>query len=210
MTYLFAFLTTIRPFSLTLHLLSVAVGFGGTTVADLLLMKFLKDGRISPKEHEVMAFLTGVIYPAFFVIALSGLLLYLPEYERFNASPAFAFKMLVTLILFVNGFLLHTVMSPNMMLMFNAQENPQEVWVFKLLRKLAFAMGAVSIISWYTAFLVAMLKKQLLFSFATWMSIYVIVVLVGIGVSQVVERKVERLLKEADPPCTLPPPGPLF
>lgn len=174
---------------LTLHLAAVAVGMGGATVADMLFFMFLKDFRISRKEAEVLRRLSDVIVAALGVLFLSGVALYLSDPARFAASPAFLSKAAIVLVLIVNGLLMHKLVAPHMV-RFSFRGAPKDRSKMRRLRALSFAMGAVSFVSWYSVFLIAMLKQYLPAAAGVphILSVYGLAVLVGVLCSQLVHR----------------------
>lgn len=135
----------------------MSLGLGGATVADLLFFRFLTDFRISRKEHEVLRLLASAVAIGLLAIIVTGFLLYLPNMERLNESPAFQFKIVIVLILACNGLLLHEIVAPRLIrLSFSGKKSKA-----RTLRHVAFALGAVSFVSWYTVFFISVLKSLL-------------------------------------------------
>lgn len=177
------FLESHQTIFLTIHVLSMAIGLGGATVSDLLFFKFLKDYRVSKKEEEVLHLLKDVILTAMFIITLSGLALYLPQASTLNESPLFLVKMAISFILIANGIALHVFIAPHLIhLNLRQSECMGRAW-----HRLAFALGAISICSWYSVFLIAMLKEALPFGFSTVFSAYLGLLLLAIACSQLAE-----------------------
>jgi hypothetical protein len=172
-----------RVLILTVHVLFMAIGVGGATVSDILFFRFLKDYRISQKEVEVLHVLKSVIMTVMMIIVFSGIALYLPSAERLAASPMFRVKTIASAILVLNGIGLHMLVAPRL-IRFNLRgSNLQRRW-----RKLAFALGSISITSWYSVFLIAMLKAELPWGFNTMLAGYSAVLLSAVAVSQVMEH----------------------
>lgn len=149
-----------KPF-LTLHILGVIVGMGGATIADILFFNFLKDFRISKKEAEVMQLLSHIITAALLLMYLSGTALYLSDMPRFNASAPFVSKLLIIIVVTINGILMHKYISPHMVHLSFLQRTFHPDHMIHRLRSMAFAMGAVSFVSWYSIFFIAMLKSYI-------------------------------------------------
>jgi len=182
------FLADYRLAFLTLHILSMAIGLGGATVSDLLFFKFLKDYRVSKKEEEVLHLLKDVILTVMLIIALSGLALYLPEASRLNASPMFLVKVIATVILIINGIALHVYIAPHL-IHFNLRKKER---LGRKWHRLAFALGAISVCSWYSVFLIAMLKSALPFGFSTMLTGYLLLLITSILISQLVEYSLTK------------------
>jgi len=177
---------------LTAHILGVCIGLGGATIADILFFRFLKDFRISKKEADVMRTLSHVILGALIVILLSGAALYLADTEKYNASPAFLAKMSIVIVLTVNGFFLHEYISPKLVRLSFAKHHrltPQ----LRVLRHIAFALGAVSASSWYFTFFLAMLKSLLIdITMIQILSAYLFIVLGAVSSSQILEHRLHH------------------
>jgi uncharacterized membrane protein len=175
---------------LTLHVLGVCVGLGGATITDVLFFKFLKDFRISNKEADVMRTLSHVIIGALVLILLSGMALYAGDMAKYNMSHPFIAKMIIVLVLTINGMVLHEYVSPKLVrLSFAAHHHPTPK--LRALRHLAFALGAVSATSWYFTFFLAMLKTLLPDGILAYqiLTFYAAAVFLGVSVSQFIEHR---------------------
>lgn len=179
---------------LALHLLGVAIGLGGATIADSLFFRFLRDLRISLREAEVLQWIARMVTAALLVIFLTGAGLYLGDPLRFQESPAFVFKMLVVVVLTVNGLLLHAFVSPKLVkITFLPSLHAAREGMLRI-RRVAFAMGAVSVVSWYTVFFVSMLKTLLPESVTLPMLLggYVAMIAIAVFCSRMVESALHK------------------
>lgn len=177
------FLSDYKLIFLTLHILSMAIGLGGATISDILFFKFLRDYRVSKKEEEVLHIMKDIILAAIFIIALSGFALYVPRAEELNASPMFLVKAVATGVVIANGIALHLFIAPYLIhLNLRRQEKMTRGW-----QRLAFALGAVSVCSWYTAFFIAMLKEAMPFSFSFMLTLYLCLLFTAVATSQILE-----------------------
>ena len=161
----------------TIHILGVALGLGTATITDVFFFRFLKDFKISRMESGVMRTLTLVIWFALVILVASGTVLYLQDMERLNQSSKFLTKMIVVGVIIINGIVLNLFISPRL----------TKISSDKYTRRIAFALGAISITSWYSAFLLGMFRAVPL-SFAVLVSIYCALSLLAIVASQVMER----------------------
>lgn len=161
MTPTIAFFAEYQRIFLTFHILSVVVGMGGATVADILFFSFLKDFRISKKETEVLGLLSNVIMAAMLLLYVTGICLFLSDMPRFSSSPAFFSKTVIVAVLTINGILMHSYVAPRMIHISFLKKEFGAKHVIHRLRAVAFAMGAVSFSSWYFVFFLSMLKRLL-------------------------------------------------
>lgn len=174
-----------------LHLIGFALGIGGATIADILFLRFLRDFVISRKEADILRTISQLLWVALAVLVLSGIGLYLPEAARLNESSKFLVKMTVVGVLVVNAAWLNLYLSPRLVtLSFGRKTHPGGDNVPRL-RRIAFALGALSITSWYTAFVLGLLESVPL-NYWSLLGVYVGIVLVGVISSQVLLAWLER------------------
>src|SRR3989338_1412986 len=175
-----------RAVILILHLIAAAIGLGTATITDVFFFKFLKDFKISELEASVLNALSQVIWFALALIILTGIGLYLPASERLLDSSKFLVKMIVVAIMVVNGAFLNLLISPKLVHISFCESHEHQSGELRKLRKLAFALGAISITSWYSAFILGALHK-LSFSFPELLSVYLALVAVAVIGSQITE-----------------------
>ena len=174
------------------HVLCVAIGLGGATITDVLFFKFLRDFKISNFESKVMDSLSVVIWTALGGIVLTGLLLLLSSPEYYLASSKFLAKMSIVAVLICNGVVLNIFIAPKMTKIFSrVGKGSAEIQSF---RKWAFACGAVSMVSWYSAFLLGSFQGLNL-AYDVFIALYVLVLCGALLSSQLVERFFVKQLK---------------
>src|SRR3989344_2423105 len=176
-----------HDFIVIFHVLGVALGLGGATIADIFFFKFLKDFRISEWEAETMHTLSQIIWFALALLILTGLALYLPEAEELNRSAKFLVKMIVVAVIIVNGAFLNLLVAPKLVKISFHERHRHEAGELHHIRRIAFALGAVSIVSWYSAFFLGMLRK-LPIEFSSLLLIYFFILGGAIIGSQFMER----------------------
>lgn len=169
------------------HIFGVTLGLGGATISDIFFFKFLKDFRISKEEAGVLRVFSQIIWFALAVIVLSGLGLYLSHMEELNQSPKFLVKMLIVGVVIINGALLNLLISPKLIKISFAEKYDRQAGGLRRLRRLAFALGAVSFISWYFAFVLGMLHS-LSVNFWPLLSVYLLFLTAALIISQLTER----------------------
>lgn len=169
------------------HLVGAALGLATATIADIFFFRFLKDLRISKFEASILKNLSEIIWVALGILIISGVALYIPHADELNASPKFWTKMIIVLVIIINGVLLNLVVSPKLIKIsfggdHSHKDDPHN------LQKLAFALGAISITSWYSAFILGALPK-LPIPFFYLITAYLGLLAIAIYVSQIMERK---------------------
>src|SRR3989338_3120849 len=169
------------------HFLGVALGLGAATITDIFFFKFLKDFRISEWEAEVMRTLSQIIWFALALLVLTGLGLYLPVAEELNQSAKFLVKMVVVAVIIINGAFLNLLVAPKLVKISFGEKHRHATGELHHIRKIAFALGAISIVSWYSAFILGMLRT-LPIEFSSLLLIYLFILGGAIIGSQFMER----------------------
>lgn len=175
------------------HVFFMAIGVGGATVTDVLFLKFLRNNNMSRQELIVMDTLSQVIWAALVGILVTGLVIFLPQASDLLENSKFLAKMSVVGVLIVNGVLLNVKIAPKMHLIFSVNKDLNPVWLQRT-RRLAFALGAISIVSWYSAFLLGSLRSIEL-SYFQLISIYISLLVFGLVGSQISERLFAKQLR---------------
>ncbi len=178
---------------LTLHLFAMVLGLGGATYSDILLVKFLKDFKISQKEAEVIHTMSQVILIGIVLAFLSGAMLFLPKATELLQTPKFIAKNIAFAIIVINGFFLHRIVLPKL-LDFSFHKEKYLIKKIIHLRHAGFIMGAISATSWYMVFFMGSFKNIPL-SLTELLGIYFSVMLIGIGTALGIERKIKQNAK---------------
>lgn len=187
-------LDSVRPVITILHLVGIAVGLGGATVTDVFFFKFLKDRRISHEEAAILHTISQVIWFALALIVLSGAGLYLSDMEYYNQSSKFMMKMLVVSVLILNGAFLNLKITPHLVhISFGDDPRKTPEQELQRERRIAFALGAVSFVSWYSALILGALRSVPL-SLPILALVYAGLLVVAIAGSQVMERRLGKQL----------------
>lgn len=183
MSSLIEFAREYYEFFLLAHIIAMAAGLGAANVTDVLFLRFLKDLKITKEEAGTLSTLSRVIWVALAFIIVSGLALYAPQAARLNQNPAFLVKMIAFAVVIVNGISLNLLIAPRLEQIFsgNALQLIPRYW-----RRLAFASGAISISSWYTAVVMGG-YRSMPYDFLTILLTYVVVLAIAVIVSQAAE-----------------------
>jgi uncharacterized membrane protein len=178
---LFALLSAQRMWWVIAHNIGFILGLGGATITDLCFFRFLKDNTISKEEKGAMDLLSNIIWVGLAILIVSGIALYLPEQARLDVSSKFLLKVIVVSVVVVNGILLNMLVAPRLREL--SLENTPSARHF---RKIAFALGGISIFSWYTAFLLGSFRS-ISVSFLLGLCIYAGALLTVVIASQLYE-----------------------
>lgn len=185
------YLPAARPYLLGVHLFGLALGLGAASLADFFFFRFLRDLRISHFEAEVLRHISEVIWFGLALLVLSGTGLLLADPVRLLASDKFLVKSIVVLIIIGNGAFLNLYIAPKLMHISFGDPHRHHRGELRVDRKIAFALGSVSFVSWYTAFVLGLLPRSPL-PFWSLLGVYVVIVCCAVTGSQLVERRIAR------------------
>ncbi len=143
---------------LTVHLIGLAIGLGGATLGDLLVLRSLV--RREPHPTALLHDLSLAIWIGLAILTASGLALFADDPGPLLRNNGFIAKLVVVGVLMLNGLLLH-----------------RQLPVFKLSGGTLLA-GAISSVSWYGALVLAMFKTTLHLELADYLGLYVAAVIV--------------------------------
>lgn len=177
-----------RQYHLTIHFLGFIVGLGGTLIVDTMFSHFMRNFSISARESVIMHLISQMIILGLFLLILSGVALYLIDYKAFTENSRFIIKMIVVVVIIVNGGVLNLYLTPKMKDI-SIKEDQQK---HSTLIKISFALGAISIVSWLSAFLLAMLKDLFDLPLSYLLSGYFILLIFAIVISQFAKVFYER------------------
>ena len=181
-----SFAQNYHPFIVGAHLFGVVLGFGGALIGDTLFFKFLRDLRIEEKEVGVLKIMSKIVWVGLFIIVLSGVFLFLSNIDRYSQSVKFLTKMIVVGIIVLNGLVLNLVVTPRLTSINFGESKASGI------RSLAFACGAVSATSWWTAFILGLMGRSP-WPFHILFSIYLFILAGAILGSQVLEKLISSV-----------------
>lgn len=161
----------LKDITVFIHALSAGIGLGVILVVDYLFFKFLKDKKIDQHEKEILDYLSDFIWLVLGLIIVSGFFIYFSDMEKYHTLIKFQFKMIVVLVLIINGFLMNLFISPKLI-----QLDLISLPSYK--EKAVVIMGTISLISWFLAFVLGRIK-QLDFSLITLTVIYSLILIIS-------------------------------
>jgi len=154
LTEMFEMLSEHRTVWIIIHNIGFILGVGTATVSDILFFRFLRDYKITEQEKGTLETLSSIVWAGLAVLFISGLMLYLPAQERLLESSKFLLKLVVVGVITINGIALNLYVSPRLRQLSFDGSKPATHY-----RRIAFALGGISIISWYTAFVLGSLRR---------------------------------------------------
>ncbi len=165
------------------HVTSVVLGMGGALVSDVLFSFFGKDKKLNKTEINTLDVLSKLVFYSLFVIIFSGLFIFLGNIDKYINSAKFLSKMSILAVLLINGYFLNKYVWPHLL-----QKNFFTLKRERNVRRLAFACGAISVVSWLSVCLLGVLDN-LDINYGLIMSLYAGVIFVSILVALTVEKR---------------------
>ncbi|MFN3403535.1 MAG: hypothetical protein ACK40G_05520 [Cytophagaceae bacterium] len=176
--------------TLTFHVLGVIFGVGGTAVIDIMFFHFLRDFKLHIREAGIMHLISQLIIAGLGLIIVTGVALYYGDEETFRNSPRFLTKMITVAVAIINGILLNLYVTPKLKKISFRNEDRNKK--YELLKIIAFALGGISVVSWFSAYFLAMLKDLSQYSFTTLTTGYFIILFTAIAGSQIMKKIFEK------------------
>lgn len=177
------FFQDIKIYSTIVHVLAVVFGMGSALVSDMLFSFFSKDKKLNKTELTTLTILRSVVLYSLVIISVSGLALFLSDIEKYTHSTKFLAKMSILAILLINGYALNKFIWPHLL-----NRNFFTLKKERNIRRVAFACGAVSVISWLVVCTLGVLGS-IPVSYGVGMLIYLGILLSGIIIALAIERK---------------------
>jgi hypothetical protein len=176
------FFLSIKIPATILHVLSVVFTMGGALVSDGLFSFYSKDKMLDKKELSTLEFLSNLVLYGLVIVFISGVALFLGSMQEYLHSNKFLAKMTILAVLLINGFVLNKfVWSHLLNQSFFISEGERKI------RRLAFACGAISLISWLSVCTLGVLDGLSL-SYVNIVFIYFMIVMLGVIAALLVEK----------------------
>lgn len=180
------FFAEYKHFFTIVHVLSVIIGMGAALVSDIFFNSFIKDKKIDKRENSILGTLSVIVWVGLAFIVLSGGALFLSDPLKYSQSVKFLVKMTIIGIIILNGYTFWRLIHPALRKIDFTDMNMHHKYV--KLRKASFAMGAISLASWLSAFVLGMLG-HIPVSYIEAISAYIVICFGGILFSQIMEYR---------------------
>lgn len=181
------FFNDIKVVATVFHVFAAVCAMGAALASDVLFNFYRADKKMSRMELRTLAILSRFVWYGLFIIIISGFVIFLSDVGYYLASAKFLAKMTITAILIINGVILDRFVWRHLLhagFFISRAE--------KIMRKVAFACGAISVISWVSVLTLGILDS-VQFSYGVVMGIYMGIVVVGVCTALIIEwLEIER------------------
>ncbi|MFF8801550.1 MULTISPECIES: hypothetical protein [unclassified Methylobacterium] len=142
-----------------LHLLGLCFGLGGATMLDFWILRWMRWGGLPNEIARTFLFVSKVVTVGLVLLWVSGLgflAVYAVEAPEKLSNPKLVAKITVVAVLTVNGWLIHALVLPGVL---RDVSRPMFDGVSRLRTGVFLISGAVSGVSWYTAFALGLMRE---------------------------------------------------
>lgn len=142
-----------------LHLMGLCFGLGGATMLDFWILRWMRWGGMPSEIERTFHFISKVVAVGIGLLWLSGLgflALYALEAPEKLENPKLWAKVVVVSVLTVNGLMIHALVLPGVL---RDVRRPMLHGVSRGRTTVFLVSGAVSGVSWYTAFVLGLMRE---------------------------------------------------
>ena len=166
-----------------IQLTGILLGIISATIAAVLNLKFLKDFRIDIRENKKLNLINTVTWIGVVVLVLTNAGLYFSNPELYLNSSNLVVQFVVLIVTVVNNAILNLYINPRLV---DTRIDLHSINVIKTfwLRQYSFALGAISLISWYTILIFTFFDTPVTGDVAMMISYYIAIAITGILISQ--------------------------
>jgi len=156
---------------IVLHVFGVIMGAGGAYASDFMFFSSIKDRHLSQTEMRFLGIASRMVWSGIAILVISGAALFSLNPQAYLASGAFLAKMTIVGVIIVNGILFHLIHIPRLKKQAETGLPFSDDFIQKssplLLR------GAVSSLSWTSAFVLGALLREIPYNYGVILLVYV-------------------------------------
>ena len=166
-----------------LHVLGAIIGAGASFTGDYIFLRATKDGMIDKSEINMIKASSNMVWAGLALIVLSGVGLFTIGFPAYLYSSKFQLKMLVVLILIINGVIFHNTHIPVLEKRVDKKLYPKTGASESFL----VLSGVISVVSWLTTIILGSLRS-IPYTFSLGFSIYLVFIALGALVAYILEH----------------------
>ena len=126
------------------------------TVSDVVVIRFMRSFSVSDIAERTFRYATQTTVALLFIVILTFVGLYLPDVVILKQAPAVLAQGVAVLLVSINAAFLNLFVSPYLYDM--VAKKTVSISRARTLRRFAFALAAISFVSWYSAFALALYR----------------------------------------------------
>ena len=147
---------------LTLHLIGVILGAGSALVSDALFFGVIRDRNINTTELNMLSLVSRLVWIGIAALIISGIVMLTLGSFALLGEPSFQMKMLLVILIIINGILFHKQHLPflkKMVKVKNIEKNISDNISDRHHFKYMFVSGALSMISWLAVIILGSMRS---------------------------------------------------
>lgn len=196
------FVLNIKSLIIFVHLAGLALGVGGAWTLDIYILRKMYKSPVTQENIQIIRFVSKIVLIGMAMLWLSGLLFivfyYFAQPESLLNHKIWA-KLVMVMILTVNGYCLHEFVLPVIV------NNKNKVIISAVSLgqlNILTLVGSISFITWPLVMLLGTFKSiNFVFSFFDILAVYVLILLAALAVafllkSYVLEQEMDRKIKK--------------
>ncbi len=172
-----------------IHAFGFALGMGGATTASFLFYRFLRDRDIDESELRTLKGIAELVLFGLIFTLVSHFAFYVAYAEALSSFSPFLAQTIALFVVAVGGAVLMISFSPLLAAIpFNEKEKERRHSPLESLRKPVFITGAITLSSWYFAFIMDYLPG---YELAVLLAAYAAVLAMAVGAALIWESIVK-------------------
>jgi uncharacterized membrane protein len=138
-----------------IYSLATSLGLGLSITLEVLFLRFLRDLRISIEESSVLNILRQMTWLSLGTMIVSNYAIFIMDSDLLSESPKFLFKVLILFILVGTNLIYDLFISSKLIEIYSDEALKQHI-ADKYLRAAPFFFAPVSLVSWFSIFMLEM------------------------------------------------------
>src|SRR3989344_1793799 len=174
-----------------IHTLGFVIGMGGATITLFLFFKFLRDFKIDETELKILQGISEFVWLGLVLVLVSQFISYVVYPNLLASSGLFLIETLALLVVAVTGAILLIIFAPLLSIIpFSSREDKNNnLSPLETLKKQLFVLGAITVSSWYFAFIMNYLSE---YSFSNLFLVYLVVLMTASFLSLLIEKNINK------------------
>ena len=168
------------------HIVGAVLGAGGAFVSDAIFFSTVKDGIINKTEMRFISLGSRFVWGGLIILIISGIGLFFTNPIYYIASTKFISKIIIVGIITINGIIFHKLHIPVLKRSVGSKLINSKEFIKR--SNILMISGAVSMVSWVATLVLGSLKK-IPYGIDTILSVYLVILFVGICSSVIIKRR---------------------
>jgi hypothetical protein len=140
------------PLVIILKGIAISIGFSSALINDILTFKFLKDFKITKKEHKIFYLLAGINIFSALALSIAFIISIIYELSFVNNEYLVVSSILLAFVVFSEVFFRRVIIEK--LIRYRISSKIIEVEKIVILRKIGFFLNSLSFVAWLLLLLI--------------------------------------------------------